>query len=125
MTKNKEKVLIVDDEELVNEVCAKMLEALGYEVEIAMSGAEAVEKFQKKCGEIDLVILDINMPGMGGGETFDALKEVDEGVKVIISSGYTHNRESSAILQRGCLGFLQKPFDLQSLSEKIREVLEQ
>ena len=125
MIKGKEKILIVDDEEMIIEVGAQMLVALGYEIKTARSRRGAVEKFKEMHEELDLVILDMNMPGMDGEETFDALKDIDDEVKVILSSGYILNQEDSVIFQRGCLGFLQKPFDLQFLSNTIRQVLEQ
>lgn len=125
MIKGKEKILIVDDEEMIIEVCAQMLVALGYEVKTAMCGRGAVEKFKEMHEELDLVIVDMNMPEMDGEETFDALKEIDDEVKVIISSGLILDRGNCAIFKRGCLGFLQKPFELQFLSEKIRQVLDQ
>ena len=73
---------------------------------------------------IDLVILDMIMPAMGGGPTFDALKAVDQNVRVLLSSGYSLNGQAADILQRGCRGFIQKPFDLGSLSRKLREILD-
>ncbi len=123
VVRGKERVLLVDDEEMITEVGYQMLTALGYEVDTASSGKEAIERFEK--GGVDLVILDMIMPGMGGGETFDALKGIDSRVQAILSSGYSLDQKASAILQRGCLGFLQKPFDLQTLSDKIRQVIDQ
>lgn len=119
----KGRILIIDDEEMIIEVGSQMLEALGYQVVTVRSGEEAIDQFQRMSGKFDLVILDMIMPGMGGSETFDALKEIDSTVKVILSSGYNLDQKANAILQRGCLGFLQKPFDLQSLSEIVEQTL--
>ncbi|MFP4085815.1 MAG: response regulator [Desulfobacteraceae bacterium] len=72
---------------------------------------------------IDVVILDMVMPDMSGGETYDRLKKMDPHVKVLLSSGYSINGEATQILNRGCDGFIQKPFKMETLSQKIREVL--
>ena len=71
-----------------------------------------------------LIILDMIMPDMGGGETFDRLKEIDPGIKVLLSSGYSVDGQATEILDRGCKGFIQKPFDIKELSLRIREILD-
>ena len=116
-------VLLVDDEAMILTVAQKMLEKLGYQVLTAMSGKEAIDLYEKRRGEIDLVILDMIMPGMGGGKTYDRLKEIDRKVKILLSSGYSINGQANEILTRGARGFIQKPFDLEALSRKVREVL--
>ncbi|MDJ0888976.1 MAG: PAS domain S-box protein [Desulfobacterales bacterium] len=116
-------VLLVDDEAIILTVTQKMLERLGYQVLTARSGEEAIELYEEKREEIDLVILDMIMPGMGGGETFDRLKEIDRDVKILLSSGYSINGQAHEILKRGCRGFIQKPFDIEEFSLKVREVL--
>jgi len=70
------------------------------------------------------VILDMIMPVTGGGETYDRLKEANPDTKVLLSSGYSINGEASEILDRGCNGFIQKPFNVKKLSQKIREILD-
>ena len=75
--------------------------------------------------EIDLVILDMIMPGMSGGETYDGLKEVNGDVKVILSSGYNINGQARKILDRGCSGFIHKPFALEELSRRVRKALDE
>jgi len=72
---------------------------------------------------IDLVILDMIMPSMGGGETYDRLKEIHPTIKVLLSSGYSIDGQATEILKRGCDGFIQKPFTMKELSKAIREVL--
>jgi PAS domain S-box-containing protein len=116
-------VLLVDDEAMILTVAQKMLEKLGYQVLTTRSGKEAIDLYEKKRGEIDLVILDMIMPGMGGGKTSDRLKEIDSKVKILLSSGYSINGQADEILNRGVRGFIQKPFDLEELSLKVREVL--
>ncbi|MEW6328337.1 MAG: response regulator [Thermodesulfobacteriota bacterium] len=123
MVKGTETILFVDDEEMVRNVGRELLEELDYKVLIARNGEEAVDIYRANKGGIDLVILDMIMPGIGGGETYDRLKEIDPGIKVLLSSGYSINGEASKILERGCSGFIQKPFNMQRLSAKIREVL--
>jgi CheY-like chemotaxis protein len=78
----------------------------------------------EKRNEIDLVILDMIMPGISGGETFDRLREIDPDANVLLSSGYSINGEAQTIMDRGCNGFLQKPFRLANLSRKVREMLD-
>ena len=73
---------------------------------------------------IDLVVLDMIMPETGGAQVFDTLKGINPNLKVLLSSGYSLNGQASEILARGCNGFIQKPFDLDSLSQKIREILD-
>jgi len=122
--KGRESILLVDDEEQVVEVGGKLLEKLGYSVLRAKSGAAALEIYQKNKDGIDLVILDVIMPGMGGRETFERLKEIDPLVKVLLASGYSIDGEAAEILARGCKGFIQKPFAMMELSQKIRSLLD-
>jgi PAS domain S-box-containing protein len=116
-------VLLVDDEEVIITVGSQMLRRLGFEVLTATSGNQALEVYKEHSTQVDLVILDVIMPDIGGGETFELLKTVNPAVKVLLSSGYSINGKASVILKRGCKGFLQKPFDLHTLSNKIRKIL--
>ena len=116
-------VLLVDDEEVILDVSEKVLKVLGYKVLVARGGAEAIEIFKKHQHSIDLVLLDIIMPHMGGGEAYDRLKEISPDVKVLLSSGYSIDGEASKIMERGCNGFIQKPFDIMQLSQSIRTIL--
>jgi len=120
----KETVLFVDDEELVLDVGWQMLENMGYRSLTAGSGIEAIDLYKKHWTEIDMVILDMTMPDMGGGETFEKLREINPGMKGLLSSGYDINGEASEILERGCKGFIQKPFNMKALSQKLRETLD-
>ena len=117
-------VLLVDDEEMIVEVGQAMLENLGYRALTAGSGREALDLYEKQKGEIDLVILDIIMPDMGGSETFDRLKAINGNVNVLLSSGYSINGRVTEIMDRGCIGFIQKPFSIKALSIKLREALD-
>jgi two-component system, cell cycle sensor histidine kinase and response regulator CckA len=119
----KETILLVDDE-LSNVAPTKeLLENIGYRVTIVGSGQEAITIYMEKWKEIDLVILDMIMPGISGGNTFDALQKINPAVKVILSSGYSVDGDAQQIMNRGCKGFIQKPFRIITLSKKIREIL--
>jgi two-component system cell cycle sensor histidine kinase/response regulator CckA len=119
-----ETVLLVDDEDMILDVGNELLSKLGYRVLLARSGEEAIAVYREKQNEIDVVILDMIMPDMGGGKTFDALKMISNDIKVLLSSGYTMHGEAQDIMERGCSGFIQKPFNIQDLSHKLRAVLE-
>jgi two-component system, cell cycle sensor histidine kinase and response regulator CckA len=77
----------------------------------------------QNAGGIDLVILDMIMPGMDGGATFDRIRELRPAMPVILSSGYAIDGQAQQILEKGCNGFLQKPFTISALSRQIRETL--
>jgi len=115
--------LLVDDEAAVRKVCRSILAVIGYKVLSAEVGQEAIELYRNHKDEIDIVLLDMIMPEMGGGEVYDHLKEINPEVKVLLSSGYSIDGEATAILKRGCSGFIQKPFTIQKLSTKIEEIL--
>jgi len=123
LQKGNETILLVDDEGIIVDIGQQMLEALGYNVILARSGGEALDIYRKKRDIIDIIILDMIMPGVGGGEAYDLLREMNPNVKVLLSSGYSIDGEAAEILNRGCNGFIQKPFNLDDLSRKIREVL--
>jgi two-component system, cell cycle sensor histidine kinase and response regulator CckA len=119
-----ETILIVDDEEMILDVTKEILEKTGYKVLTARSGREAVDMYEKNPAGINMVILDIVMPEMGGEATFNRLLQINPDVRVLLASGYSVEGEASRMIARGCRGFVQKPFLLQELSKKIREVLE-
>jgi len=123
LTSGKGLILLIDDEETLLEVGGKMLEHLGYDVVGANGGREALHVFSSRNAEFDLIVLDMIMPDMGGGEVFDRLREMNPEVKVLLSSGYSVDGQASDILKRGCNGFIQKPFDLVELSRKISEIV--
>jgi len=124
MEKGTETILLVDDEETVLEVSRDLLESLDYRIYTARSGQEAIEILTTKRGEIDMVILDMIMPVLSGGDTFDRLRLIDPGIKVLLSSGYSIEGQAQEILDRGCNGFLQKPFHFDKLIQKVRAVLD-
>lgn len=124
MANETETVLLVDDEEIVIGVGKQMLEKLGFSVLTATSGKEAIDIYRNNKDRIRLVVMDMIMPGMGAGDTYDELQVIDPAIKVLLSSGYGVDQQTSEILNRGCKGFIQKPFNMQVLSQKIGEVLE-
>ena len=105
-------------------VSKEILESLGYTVHGMASGEEAINLYKEMKDTIALVILDMIMPGLSGSETFDRIRELDPSAKIILSSGYSLNGQAKKILDKGCRGFIQKPFDVANISRKIREALE-
>ena len=120
----RETILLVDDEAMIANVAKRMLQKLGYHVLLADSGSQTLKVYAAQGESIDLVILDMIMPGMGGSEVFDKLQAMDPDVRVLLSSGYSLSGQASQIMQRGCDGFIQKPFDLEQISAKLREILD-
>ncbi len=116
-------VLLVDDEEIVLGVGKQMLEKLGFSVLTAKNGKEALDVYKTNQNDIRFVVLDMIMPGMGAGDTYVGLQSINPGIKVLLSSGYGADQQTSELLNLGCSGFIQKPFSMQCLSEKIEEIL--
>ncbi len=116
-------VLLVDDEEMVRAVAKRMLEHLGFEVLLASDGVEALEIFRARLGTISLVILDLTMPRMDGIETLAALRGVSDDVTVMLSSGYSEHEISKRFAGKGFSGFIEKPYRISELGDKLRNVL--
>lgn len=116
-------ILLVDDEDMIWDVLSDMLQDLGYQVLLAGDGAEAVEIYRSNPGVVDLVMLDMLMPNMGGRETFFLLKELDPDVKVLATSGYVSQEEIQDVMDAGAAGFLRKPYHISDLAKKIKEIL--
>ena len=125
IVKGSETVLLVDDEEMIQEVASAMLEKMGYRVIIAASGEKAIAAVAESGGDFDIVILDLIMPGMDGGKVFDQIRKMQPRIPVLLSSGYAINGLATEILNRGCNGFIQKPFNISELSKKVHEVLDE
>jgi len=117
------RILFVDDDDTIRELGGEMLKSLGYEPLVADSGAQALEIYSAQYKEIDMVILDMVMPDMSGGVVFDQLRGINPQVKVLLSSGYSVDGKATEILNRGCNGFIQKPFKVLELANKIIEIL--
>ncbi len=116
-------ILLVDDEECLRELLSEFLSDAGYTVHSSCNGTEALEYFRLHGDAIDLVITDLGMPGMGGEELFGRLKEIDPGVKVMISSGYLDRAAKEHMLQLGISAILKKPYPLQAIHDEIINVL--
>ncbi len=124
LLKGSECILLVDDEEGPIEVEKLMLKELGYSVITAENGREAIDIYVEKSEKVDLIALDMIMPEMSGKATYAELKKINPDVRVLLVSGYSTNRQTEELFALGCNGFIQKPFDIIELSQKIREVLE-
>lgn len=119
-----ETILLVDDEDIITDAMVELLEQIGYKVFWARNGKEAISIYKNNKNTIHLVILDIIMPDILGGETFDRLREINPDIKVLLSSGSSLDDQASDIMDRGCNGFIQKPFNIKELSIIIREILD-
>jgi two-component system cell cycle sensor histidine kinase/response regulator CckA len=117
-------VLLVEDDDMVREMTATMLQTIGYTVQVAETASAALSLCEKGDGQIDLLITDVVMPGMSGTELKDKIEIIMPGIKVLFTSGYTSN----IVVQRGMLEeqvhFLQKPFTINHLARKVREAIE-
>jgi two-component system cell cycle sensor histidine kinase/response regulator CckA len=116
-------ILFVDDEAMIRASGMRMLETLGYQVLLAENGRVAIDLYQRNREAISLVILDLVMPVMDGPETFHRLKELDPGVRILLTSGYTREWNIDPLLV-GAAGFIPKPYDIEQLSEKLYQALD-
>jgi len=115
-------VLVVDDEELVRCVTQELLGCMGYDAVAVTTGEEAVELVRGGLRP-DLVLLDVVMPGMGGIEAFRKLRELVPGIPVLLSSGFTDTRAAAELMDEGLNGIITKPYRMESLSDRIKEVI--
>jgi PAS domain S-box-containing protein len=115
-------VLIVDDEKLIRESAASLLQNMCYEVMTAENGKEGIDIFIKNKNKISLVILDMIMPKMGGKETFFKLREINPSLTVILSSGYARDKAVQELLESGAAGFIQKPYRSSELAYTLMEI---
>jgi CheY-like chemotaxis protein len=117
-------VLVVDDEREVRAVTTRMLESSGYRVRQAVDGVEALHVYENDGATIDLVILDMPMPRLGGEETWKQLRQIDPEVRVLFCSGYSEESADDLLLEDGArVGFLHKPFRKAKLLEDIEALL--
>ena len=116
-------ILVIDDEEMIQEIASDILRECGYKVLTASNGNEGIEIFQQNIDKISLVILDLNMPGMDGRETYLKLKEIKEDIKVVICSGFIHDDRLRNLIDKNKIIFIQKPFTLKQLSDVVYRVL--
>jgi two-component system cell cycle sensor histidine kinase/response regulator CckA len=116
-------ILLVDDEDMVLEVGTRVLEKLHYAVLKAENGRDAVALFARHPDQVVLVILDINMPGMSGAVVFEELRKLKPDVKILLTSGYGLGIQTQELLASGGCGFIQKPFSIAALTQKLTEIL--
>ncbi len=119
-----ETILLVDDEEALRELGRQTLEGMGYQVVTADRGERALELFKEGRGRIDLVVMDLGMPGMGGHKCLKEILAIDPGARVVIASGYSANGQVKASLELGAAGYLAKPFRRIDLLATVRQVLD-
>ena len=117
-------ILVVDDEEPIRAMARELLESYGYRVLLAENGLEAIDIYAEHKDDIALVILDMVMPKMGGREAFLKLKELDPGIKALLSTGYSQDGKAQEILESGVIGYIQKPYQINKLLAKVRSVLD-
>jgi len=118
-------VLAVDDESTVLALARDILEMHGYRVLTARNGEEALGVFQKHEGKIDLVLLDLTMPVMGGRDCLRHLRRLDPRLRVLVSSGFSADGTATELLREGALAYVQKPYDIDALARVVRQALEQ
>jgi two-component system cell cycle sensor histidine kinase/response regulator CckA len=119
-----ETILLVDDESSIRDLASRVLLKFGYTPITATSGEEALEIYSNRKDEIDLVVIDLGMPGMGGHKCVQKLLKLNPDIKVIIASGYSINGQVKDTLQAGAKGFVGKPYQIQELLGKVRDVLD-
>ena len=125
MNQNLIRILLIEDEEQVLTVNRALLEKLGYQVIPAETGQKAIDIVQSYEGKIDLALLDVVLPDMGGKEIYPIIKEARPEIKVIVCSGYAIEGPVQEILNAGAQAFIQKPFSLKTLSEQLNAVIHQ
>jgi signal transduction histidine kinase/ActR/RegA family two-component response regulator len=124
ITSGEETILMVDDEAYILDVGQLMLQGLGYSVFAAGDGESAVEIFAERKNQIDLVILDLVMPHMGGDVVYEKIMQIRPDVKVLFASGHYVDEQAQALMKSGASDFLQKPFNIRQLSARIRQILD-
>lgn len=117
------KILMIDDESVVREIGSEMVETLGFDCLTAEDGKTGIEIYKKSGDSIDLVILDVEMPGISGEKVFDILREINPNVKILVISGYTRTHLESNFFNRKLKHFMPKPFQLKQLSAKLKTLI--
>jgi CheY-like chemotaxis protein len=120
-----ETILLVDDEVWLRRATKLMLEELGYRVVTAPDGPTALRCFEEPGAAVSAVVLDMIMPARGGAEVFAALRARAPGLPILLSSGYSQDARADELLRSGAAAYLQKPYRLEALSEKLRELLDE
>jgi CheY-like chemotaxis protein len=118
-----DRVLVVDDEEMIREICLEMFSELGFEAVAADGGEEALCIFREQADRVNLVLMDHSMPGMSGFVLFKELRKIRPDIPVMLASGYSEEEVTGSFKGLGLNCFIQKPFNLTRLSDKVRRVL--
>ena len=118
------RILMVDDDPTASRVGRDILERWGYRVMTAENGSEAVNIFSDYQKDVRLVVLDVILPDLKSDQVYRQLKKINPNVLVLLTSGYNVNKQINALLQKGCVDFVQKPFQSQNLSRKVRAALD-
>jgi DNA-binding NtrC family response regulator len=125
LPRGNETILIVDDNETIWDFLIEALQRLGYSVLLAENGLDAVEIFRENPDEIDLVLLDMVMPKLGGHQTFYKIRSMNPNAKVLLSSDYVSEKEVDDLLKQGAKGFLPKPHRIAVMATEIRKILDE
>ncbi len=116
-------VLMVDDEVMVRAIAQRMLISMGFRVIVAEDGLKAVERFREEGADVRVVLLDLTMPRLDGEGTFYELRKIRPDVKVLLMSGFSEQEAVGRFIGQGLAGFLQKPFTLETLRDRMKEIL--
>ncbi|MGL4370363.1 MAG: response regulator, partial [Spirochaetota bacterium] len=116
-------ILVIDDEEIIRLIAEKMLRECGYDVTLAENGKDGIRRYKEMSKKADVILLDMAMPGMSGNEVYRELKKFDPGVKVLLTSGFRQDGRVEEALKLGINGFIQKPYSLRELSQKIKDII--
>ena len=117
------KIMIIDDEDVVRELVSDMIESLGYEVTGFSDPKKGIDHYKNNWADVDLVLLDMIMPGLNGRETFFLLKKINRNIKSVVLSGFSVNEDIEKILDEGCYAYLKKPVKVDELERTIQKVL--
>jgi CheY-like chemotaxis protein len=120
-----ETILLVDDEKYIRELGVELLTDVGYQVFTATDGEGALELYRKEQKSIDLVILDLVIPGMGGKKCYEEILKINPQAKILIVSGYSINGPGQEAMEAGAKGFVGKPFEVSNLLTTIRNILDE
>lgn len=116
-------ILVIDDEEPVREAVTDILELEGLQVVSAANGRDGIELYRAQRVDIQLVILDLSMPGISGAETLEALQQINPAIRVILSSGYSEEEVNQRIQGQSGVTFIQKPYSFGTLAKTVRQQL--
>jgi CheY-like chemotaxis protein len=124
MARGRETIMIVDDEPALRSLMRISLTERGYTVMEAGDGVEALELYSQHGGTIDMVVIDLIMPRLGGRETYLKLKKMNAGVRALFATGYGIDDQTQELLATGVLGIIKKPYEMTSVETEIRKVLD-